>query len=468
VNILYHHRTQGGGVEAVHIRGIVDGLRAMGHAVQVVGPTGTALPSAGRLTPAFGHPSPRQISAERGHGRKHAPTIATSPSPSAFDGEGRPKGGVRPLLALAARRLPQTAFELLELAYNFAAYPRLLQAARATGAEVLYERAAAYTCAGAMVSRRLGIPLVVEFNDVAGLAGLRRHRFAALARRLEASVLRQAGAVITITSYLYDRLRDRGVEAGRLAIIANGVDPERFRPNLDGSHVREQYGVGPGDRLVGFCGAMSPWYRLVDVVQEFAATFAHAPHVRLLLIGDGPEREALRERIAHLDCGRQILMGPRVPHDEVPAHLAAFDVALLPHCNQHGSPVKLFEYLAMAKPVVAVRTPGITDIVRHGQEALLAEPDDLGAVMAYVSRLAENRLAATALGERGRQLVLARHTWQHNAERTYAVLEAVTRVPQRPTGMLDFGFGISDLGLERWTASPPQSKIENPKSEIPQ
>src|SRR5204862_5853111 len=125
----------------------------------------------------------------------------------------------------------------------------------------------------------------------------------------------------------------------------------------------------------------------------------------------------------------------------------------IPHCNQHGSPVKLFEYLAMGKPVVAVRTAGITDIVRHGQEALLAETGDLGAVMAYVSRLAENRLAATALGERGRQLVLARHTWQHNAERTYAVLEAVTRAPQQPTSQVDFGSGISDFGLERHSIS---------------
>jgi glycosyltransferase involved in cell wall biosynthesis len=420
VNILYHHRTQGRGVEAVHIRGIVDGLRAMGHAVQVVGPPGTSSQflDSGSRTPGA-HPGAQST------------------------GRQAPSAGHR-ALAAAARHLPQGGFELLELAYNFAAYPRLLQAARATRAEVLYERAAAYTCAGAMVSRQLGIPLVVEFNDVAGFAGIRRHRFSALARRLEASVLRQAHAVITITSYLYDVLLARGVEAHRLAIIANGVDPERFWPDKDGNAVRERYGIGPQDRLVGFCGAMLPWYRLVDVVQEFAATFEHAPHVRLLLIGDGPDREALRSKIAALNCGSQILMGPRVPHDEVPAHLAAFDVALIPHCNQHGSPVKLFEYLAMAKPVVAVRTPGITDIVRHGQEALLADPGDLSAVMAYVSRLAENPVAATALGRRGRQLVLARHTWQHNAERTYAILEAVTRASQQPTGVMDFGLAISD------------------------
>jgi glycosyltransferase involved in cell wall biosynthesis len=181
---------------------------------------------------------------------------------------------------------------------------------------------------------------------------------------------------------------------------------------------------------------MSPWYRLPEVVEEFARMFAEAPRVRLLLIGDGPEREAIQAKIAALGRGEQIQMGPRVSHDEVPAHLAAFDVALIPHCNQHGSPVKLFEYLGMGKAVVAVRTPGVTDIVTHEREALLADAGDLCAVMALVARLAGDRQEAAALGRRGRELALAHHTWQRNAERTYAVLAGVTG---RPAAMSEAG-----------------------------
>jgi glycosyltransferase involved in cell wall biosynthesis len=219
------------------------------------------------------------------------------------------------------------------------------------------------------------------------------------------------------------------VDERRITVIGNGVDPERFHPDIDGNEVRRRYGIGPSDCLVGFSGAMSPWYRLPEVVEEFARTFADAPRVRLLLIGDGPEREAIQEKVAAMGCGEQIQMGPRVPHDEVPAHLAAFNVALIPHCNQHGSPVKLFEYLGMGKPVVAVRTPGVTDIVMHEREALLADAGDLRAVMAHVARLAGDRQEAAALGRRGRELALARHTWQRNAERTYAVLASVTGQP---------------------------------------
>jgi glycosyltransferase involved in cell wall biosynthesis len=181
---------------------------------------------------------------------------------------------------------------------------------------------------------------------------------------------------------------------------------------------------------------MSPWYRLPEVVEEFTRTFAAAPHVRLLLIGDGPEREAIEAKIATMGRGDQILIGPRVPHDEVPAHLAAFDVALIPHCNQHGSPVKLFEYLGMGKAVVAVRTPGVTDIVTHERDALLADAGDLKSVMALVARLAGDRQEAAALGRRGRELALERHTWQRNAERTYAVLAGVTG---RPAAMSETG-----------------------------
>jgi glycosyltransferase involved in cell wall biosynthesis len=386
VRVLYHHRTQGGRVEAVHIRGIVDGLRGMGHTVELVGPPATAAGDGGKPSPA---------------------------------GQA---------LRFAARRLPQSGFELLELAYNGAGYPRGLKAARAQEAEILYERAAAYACAGALVSRRLGMPLVVEFNDVAGQSGVRRHRFARLARRLEAFVLRQADAAIVVTSYLRDELCARGMDADRIAVIANGVDARCFRPEIDGRSVRRRFGIDDAECVVGFCGAMSSWYRLDEVVTAFAAAFAGRPRMRLLLIGDGPEREAVQRRIDEAACGEQVVIGARVPHEAVPEHLAAFDIALIPHCNAHGSPVKLFEYLGMAKPVVAVRTAGVTDIVTHEREALLADAGDLRGVMACVARLADDRAGAQAMARRGYQRVLAHHTWQRNAERTFAVLERAQTV----------------------------------------
>jgi glycosyltransferase involved in cell wall biosynthesis len=256
---------------------------------------------------------------------------------------------------------------------------------------------------------------------------VRRQRLTSLARRLEAYVLRRTNAAITVTSYLRQQLLARGLTERQVTVISNAVDPGRFRPDLDGCPVRERYGAGEGDCLVGFTGAMSPWYRLVELVEEFMRRFAQEPHMRLLLIGDGPEREAVRRKIADLGCGERVKLGPRIPHEEVPGHIAAFDIALIPHCDQHNSPVKLFEYLGMGKPVVAVRTPGITDVVLHERHVLLADTGDLDGVIEHVARLAENREEASALGRRGLDLVLERHTWQRNAERTYAILQSVVR-----------------------------------------
>src|SRR4051812_17686355 len=110
MNVLYHHRTQGGRVESVHIYGIVDGLEALGHRVTLVGPSGAG-------------------------------------GASASSGSGGGASIASRALRWAALRLPQTAFELMEIAYNALAYPRLLKAARASQTEVIYERAAAYCIA---------------------------------------------------------------------------------------------------------------------------------------------------------------------------------------------------------------------------------------------------------------------------------------------------------------------------------
>jgi glycosyltransferase involved in cell wall biosynthesis len=149
--------------------------------------------------------------------------------------------------------------------------------------------------------------------------------------------------------------------------------------------------------------------------------------VRLLLVGDGPERQAVQRKIVEVGRVGQILLGPRVPHEEVPAHLAAFDIALIPNCNLHGSPVKLFEYLGANLPLVAVRTAGVTDIVTHEREALLSELGDFETLMRHVFRLANDRQEAAALARRGHALVLANHTWQRNAERTLGLLEEAVR-----------------------------------------
>jgi glycosyltransferase involved in cell wall biosynthesis len=321
-----------------------------------------------------------------------------------------------------ARRLPQGAFEAMEVAYNGPATARLLRVASEWRPDVIYERSAAFCVAGALVSRRLGVPLVVEFNDVAGLAGVREQRFAWLSRALEGAVLRTAAAAVPVTSYLRDQLQTRGLDPARIAVIGNGFDPQRFHSDLDGAEIRHRYGVTESECLVGFSGAMSPWYRLVEMVQAFADRFARSPRVRLLLIGDGPDRDAVQRKIVALGGSRQVILGPRVPHEEVPAHLAAFDIALIPHCNQHGSPVKLFEYLGAARPLVAVRTPGVTDIVTHEREALLAEPGDLDTLMRQVSWLAMNPRAGAAMGRRGHALVHRRYTWAHRAEETDQVL----------------------------------------------
>ncbi|MFY9556630.1 MAG: glycosyltransferase, partial [Blastocatellia bacterium] len=115
----------------------------------------------------------------------------------------------------------------------------------------------------------------------------------------------------------------------------------------------------------------------------------------------------------------------RVSHDEVPAFLDACDILVSPHVDStdgskfFGSPTKLFEYMAMAKPIVASRLGQIGDVIIDGENGLLVEPGDANALARAIERLAYDEALRARLGASARQTVIKRYTWKHNAARVF-------------------------------------------------
>src|SRR5207302_846103 len=115
----------------------------------------------------------------------------------------------------------------------------------------------------------------------------------------------------------------------------------------------------------------------------------------------------------------------RIPHDDVAAYLDACEILVAPHVPAtdgsefFGSPTKLFEYMAMAKPVIASRLGQIAEVIRDGENGLLIEPGDAVALARAIERLTGDQSLRERLGVRARQTVVAQYTWHHNAARIF-------------------------------------------------
>ena len=319
--------------------------------------------------------------------------------------------------------------ELEELAYNVAFLFAALRVARKTRPQAIYQRHTTFSVGGALLSRILRVPLVLEFNSSElwkgrYWGGLRLTRAAAMVERIN---LRAADRVVVVSRVLQDELLKAGVPADKIVVNPNAVDPWRFRPDADGARIRRQLGFG-SSVVVGFSGTFGAWHGIPTLARALQPVVHARRGVRWLLIGDGPLRSLVDAAVeqGHLDDA--VHRAGMVPHGEMPAYLGACDILVSPHGRQadggefFGSPTKLFEYMAIGRPIVASAVGQIADVLTDGQTALLVPPDDPDALAQAVVRLVDDACLRVQLGSAARRAAEAQHTWRQNAERVLACL----------------------------------------------
>lgn len=384
MRILYHHRTASKDGQAVHIEEMVTALREAGHEVRVVAP---------------GEPS------------------------HAGERMGAEVGWVKRL----RERLPRALYELLELGYSLVAYRRLARAAREFRPDVVYERYNLYLLAGCLLRRRLGIPLLLEVN--APLAQ-ERARFGAglglprLARWAEGAAWRCADAVLPVTCVLAREVQAVGVPPHRLHVIPNGINRRHFESAPDPAQAKAALSYGH-ELVLGFTGFVRDWHG-VDRVLRWLALPTAPEGARLLVVGDGPARADLQRLAAELGLHDRVQFTGVVDRDRVPALVAAFDVALQPAVVPYASPLKLFEYLALGKAVIAPRRPNIEEVLQDGVNAVLFDEGKPGDFEAALGRLcADGLLRARVAAGAAASIAAQGLTWLDNAQRVAAIAQAL-------------------------------------------
>lgn len=387
MKILYHFRTQGTGAEGVHITGVADAFTKLGHEVRFSSPTGV---------------NPGQTAGANPFGEKKR----------------------RSLLGRLAAKAPGPIFELLEIAYNFASYARLHSLLTHDAYGLIYERHAFFLCATAFLARQRGIPLVVEVNELAGDERIRATPWLApLAQWADRLTFQRASLIVVVSPHLRRRIEALGVPTEKILVLPNAVSEESLDLPADGSGIRTRHGCEDA-LVIGFVGWFVAWHRLDILLGEFARLAAGNPQLRLLLVGAGPLSAALASQAKELGIEERVIFAGSVPHPATASYIAAMDICVVPHSNTFRSPIKLFEYMARARAVVAPRTEPIEAVVQHGHNGLLFAPGQPADLAAQLARLVADPVERQRLGEAARQSVIEHHTWRRNAA---AVLSALDR-----------------------------------------
>ena len=321
---------------------------------------------------------------------------------------------------------PMLVRELREMHATHAAIMALAQDWRP---DVIHAHSPALNGGGALrAARALGVPLVYEirafWEDAAvgnrtGTEGSAKYR---LTRSLETQVAGRADALFTICNGLRDDLVARGIPAGRIGVMPNGVDLTLFGdPPPRDDALATQLGIAPGAPVVGYIGSFYDYEGIDDLIAAMPLLRRSHPDARLLLVGAGEMESALRAAAANLVDPEAVIFAGRVPHGEVERYYSLIDVLAYPRkasrLTDLVTPLKPLEAMAQQRIVAASNVGGHRELIRHGETGFLFDPDNPQACAETLAELLERRDEWDAIRRRGLDHVRARHDWHANARR---------------------------------------------------
>ncbi len=287
-----------------------------------------------------------------------------------------------------------------------------------------YQRHCAFSIAGALLSRRLKVPLILEYNgSEAWIAdhwdpNPLRHWI----KLCEEVTLRCATRIIVVSEALRDDLVKKGIQTDRIRVNPNAVDPDYFFPGRGREAGRRELKVKPDEVLIGFVGSFSLWHG-IEVLQQAVAMLlssAQPCRLRFVLMGDGLLHGEMRAALTTFEATGEVVFTGPLARDKVAEYLDASDILVSPHIPMpdgsrfFGSPTKLFEYMAMGKAIIASRLEQLAEVLEHEQTAWLIKPGDVDELAETILRLALDPAKREALGAAARRAAVERHSWAQN------------------------------------------------------
>lgn len=326
-------------------------------------------------------------------------------------------------------------------------YLRILRPAfEAIRPAYIYERLCLGNYTGALLSKRLGIPYIVEYNG--SEISMRRsfdgagYIYEEQYLKAEAFAFSQATMISVVSMEVRNSLVGRGVDPGKILVNPNGADLTAYAPAgaNEKAALRAELGIPAGTAVVGFTGTFGGWHGVDVLAEAIPQICSRAPGVHFLLIGDGNYKHLVDRAVAEHKLESRVTSVGRVPQAAGARLLKACDLFVSPH-NSHmvdskffGSPTKIFEYMAMGGGIVAsdleqigeilspaLRLTGVVDprLNVDRQRAVLVTPGVVAEFVDAVVALVERPHLWEALGRNARRAVEDQYSWTRHVARLW-------------------------------------------------
>lgn len=313
---------------------------------------------------------------------------------------------------------------------------RLREVVEQVNPDVLHAHSPALNGLAALpVARHYRLPLVYEvrafWEDAAVDHGTTREgsvRYR-LTRALETHVLKRAAAVTCICEGLRSDIVGRGIPAAKVTAIPNAVDIGQF--SLGGEPdpaLKARLGLA-GARILGFIGSFYAYEGLALLLDALPTMLAQAPDIRVLLVGGGPQEQALKAQAQNLGIADQVVFTGRVPHAEVNRYYDLIDVLAYPRLSMRltelVTPLKPLEAMAQGQLFIASDVGGHRELIRDGETGVLFRAGDANDLAAKIIALLDQPGRWPLLKANGRRFVETERNWTISVKRYAPIYQAL-------------------------------------------
>jgi glycosyltransferase involved in cell wall biosynthesis len=306
--------------------------------------------------------------------------------------------------------------------------------------DVLYQRfdGSLFFSPALVFSKIFKIPLVMEVNGLM-LDEIRMRDvptfYLNLIRLSEKIYYQQASQIIVVTEGIKKEITNTyAIPENKIKVINNGVNTEKFKPMEDENDLKAKYNL-ENKKIVMFVGIFVEWQGLEYLIESAPKVIEKRPDTIFLLVGDGPLKERLVNKVEKNGLMEYFIFTGFVPHDQVPSFISISDVCVVPKkpLKSGYSPLKLYEYMASGKSIIATRTDGF-EILEKSKSGILINPKNSNQFSNSIVKLLQNESLRKQMGENGRRYVIENFSWKIAAIKIEQVLnecsESYRRKPE--------------------------------------
>ena len=342
-------------------------------------------------------------------------------------------------------KFPFIPKDVLEFFYNF----KIIKHCADLKADAIYQRYSGFSFCGAYIAKRKKIPFVLEFNssDVWKIKNWKNND--ALFKRIfktiyykifklpivcaiESYNLKNAKCVVAVSGALKDILLNLGVDEGKIIVNPNGIDENKYNPQVSCEDVKQKYGL-ENKIVIGFIGTFGQWHGAENIAHAYGKLLQKYPEykekTKLFMIGDGIRMPIVKKHILEFDLQENVVLTGLIRQDQGAKFLNACDIlinATVPNPDGSeffGSPTKLFEYMAMGKAIICSDMAQMSEILEQGKTAYMVEPGNIDELATAMKELVDDSELRRRLGNSVRDEVIQKYTWDKHVDK---ILKAIS------------------------------------------